>query len=59
MISKRNEELAKAREDRYELIQRASAGDEEARKILEAPPYSLRVYTPEERKAFEEEESQA
>jgi len=54
MISKRNEEIAKAREARYQLIQRASAGDEKARKMLEAPPYSIRVYTPEERKAYEE-----
>ncbi len=54
MTSKRIEAIAKEREARYELIQRASAGDEEARKTLEAPPYSMRVYTPEERKAYEE-----
>lgn len=54
MISKRNEAIAKEREARYKLIQRASAGDEEARKLLEAPPYSMRVYTPEERKAYED-----
>jgi len=54
MLSKRNEAIAKEREERYKLIQRASAGDEKARKILEAPPYSLRVYTPEERKEYEE-----
>ena len=54
MIGKRNEAIAKEREARYRLIQRASAGDEEARKTLEAPPYCMRVYTPEERKAYEE-----
>lgn len=54
MISKRNEEIAKEREARYHLIQRASAGDDEARKTLEAPPYRMRVYTPAERKAYEE-----
>ena len=54
MISKRNEAIAKEREARYKLIQLASAGDEEARKKLEAPPYSMRVYTPEERKAYED-----
>lgn len=53
MFSKRNEALAKKREERQKLIERASAGDEKARKILEAPPYSLRVYTPEERVAYE------
>jgi hypothetical protein len=54
MISKRNEAIAKEREDRYKLIQKASAGDEKARKLLEGPPYSMKVYTPEERKAYEE-----
>ena len=54
MVSKRNEEIAKAREKRYKLIQKASAGDEKARKTLEGPPYSLKVYTPEERKAYEQ-----
>ena len=54
MISKRNEAIAKEREERYKLIQKASAGDEQARKMLEAPPYSMKVYTPEERKAYEE-----
>ena len=58
MISatKRNEEIAKEREARYQLIQRASAGDEEARKKLEDPPYKLRVYTPEEREAYLKEQ---
>ena len=50
--AKHNEKLAKERETRYRLIQRASAGDEEARKTLEAPLYNLRVYTPEEREAY-------
>ena len=54
---KRNEKLAKEREARYRMIQRASAGDEEARKKLEGPPYNLRVYTPEEREAFLKEQS--
>ena len=53
MISKRNEEIAKARAKRYKLIQKASAGDEKARKMLEEPPHSLKVYTAEERKAYE------
>ncbi|MCZ6631951.1 MAG: hypothetical protein O7G87_00970 [bacterium] len=35
---KQNEKIAKEREARYQLIQRASAGDEEARKTLAAPP---------------------
>ena len=52
LMSKRNEEIAREREARYRLIQRASAGDEEARKKLAGPPYRLRVYTPEEREAY-------
>ena len=35
-----NEKIAKEREARYRLIQRASAGDEEARKKLEGSPTS-------------------
>ncbi len=54
--AKRNEAMAKEREARYRMIQRASAGDEEARKTLEAPPYRLRVYTPEEREAYQKEQ---
>ena len=46
------EKLIQEREARYELIQRASAGDEEARKTLASGPHSLRVYTPEEREAY-------
>ena len=53
---KRNEKLAKEREARYRMIQRASAGDEEARKKLAGPPYKLRVYTPEEREAYLKEQ---
>ena len=53
---KRNEAMAKEREARYRLIQRASAGDEEARKTLAAPPYRMRVYTPEEREAYLKEQ---
>ena len=49
---KRNEKIAREREARYRLIQRASAGDEEARKTLAGSPYNLRVYTPEEREAY-------
>ena len=47
-----NEKIAKEREARYRMIQRASAGGEEARKKLEGSPYKLRVYTPEEREAY-------
>ena len=54
--AKRNEKIAKEREARYRLIQRASAGDEEARKTLAAPPYRMRVYTPEEREAYLKEQ---
>ena len=50
--AKRNEKIAKEREARYQLIQRASAGDEEARKTLAGQKYNLRVYTPEEREAY-------
>ena len=46
------EQRAQEREARYRLIQRASAGDEEARKELADGPQHLRVYTPEERKAY-------
>ena len=46
------ERLAQEREARYQVIQRASAGDEEARKELAGGPERLRVYTPEEREAF-------
>ena len=57
LARKQNEKIAKEREARYRLIQRASAGDEEARKKLAGPPYNLRVYTPEEREAFLKEQS--
>ena len=50
--SQYTEKIAREREARYQLIQRASAGDEEARKKLAGPPYKLRVYTPEEREAY-------
>ncbi len=58
MISatKHNEKLAREREARYRLIQRASAGDAEAQKKLAGPPYNLRVYTPEEREAYLKEQ---
>ena len=46
------EQRLQAREARYRLIQRASAGDEEARKELVSGPEHLRVYTPEEREAY-------
>ncbi len=49
------EQVTKAREARYRLIQRASEGDEEALKLLAGAPYHLRVYTPEEREAYTEE----
>ena len=55
-MGKINEKLAKEREARYRLIQRASAGDEEARKKLAGSPYNLRVYTPEEREAYLKEQ---
>ena len=55
-MGKINEKIAKEREARYRLIQRASAGDEEVRKKLADPPYNLRVYTPEEREAFLKEQ---
>ena len=54
-MGKLTEKWAKEREARYQLIQHASAGDEEARKKLAGPPYNMRVYTPEEREAFEAE----
>ena len=47
-----NQQVVEEREARYQLIQRASGGDEEARKILAAAPHRLRVYTPAEREAF-------
>ena len=50
------EQLAKQREARHRLIQRASEGDEEAREILAAAPYHLRVYTPKEREAYIKEQ---
>ena len=49
------ERLAQEREARYQLIQRASGGDEEALKLLAGAPYNMRVYTPEEREAYTEE----
>jgi hypothetical protein len=52
IISKQSEKIAKEREIRAQLIQRASAGDEEALHTLAAPPYRLRVYTPKERKDY-------
>jgi len=54
-MGKEKEKIVKERDARYQLIQRASAGDEEARKKLAGPPYNMRVYTPEEREAFEAE----
>ena len=53
---KRNKEIARERGARYRMIQRASAGDEEARKTLAATPYRLRVYTPEKREAYLKEQ---
>ena len=46
------ERVEQAREARYQLIQRASGGDEEALKLLAGAPYHMRVYTPEEREAY-------
>ena len=42
MISKRNEAIAKEREDRYKLIQKASAGDEKARLALDVLVHETR-----------------
>ena len=54
MISQKTatEKRAQEREARYQLIQRASAGDEKARKTLAGEAHRLRVYTPEEREAY-------
>ena len=46
------EQLRQEREARGRLIQRASAGDKEALKILADAPHRMRVYTPEEREAY-------
>ena len=56
-VSKFSEKVARGREARYRLIQLASAGDKEARRVLAGPPYRLRVYTPEERQAYVEAKS--
>ena len=49
------EQLTQEREARHRLIQKASAGDREARETLAGAPYRLRVFTPEEREAYIQE----
>lgn len=49
------EQLTQEREARHRMIQKASAGDSEARETLAAAPYRLRVFTPEEREAYIQE----
>ena len=52
------EQLRQEREARGRLIQRASAGDKEALRILAAAPHRMRVYTPEEREAYIKKQKQ-
>ena len=52
------EQLRQEREARGRLIQRASAGDKEALRILAADPHRMRVYTPKEREAYIKEQKQ-
>ncbi len=50
------ERKAKERADRTKLIQKASKGDQKALDILAGPPYHMKVYSAEERAAYEKEQ---
>jgi hypothetical protein len=51
------ERKAKERADRTKLIQKASKGDQKALDILAGPPYHMKVYSAEEREAYEKEQA--
>lgn len=48
------EKVVKAREERKKLIERAGRGDKKAQEILSKSPYFLKVYSDQEKRAYED-----